>query len=298
MEFCVSNLYPEYNYMLSGVSYAGSPYNNTAMYITYKVRHLIMNLEGHTDCLCFVENGIDVPESIIKKNAIIRCANPTYEYAKLALAIEKEIRNEEKKKGYMLTNGGYYIGDDVSIGNNAYIEPNAIIGHGVVIGNNAIILAGAVVKHAVIGDDFICNENAVIGNYSFTQAEDDNGNRFRIPALGSVIIGNNVEVGACCDIAMGTCGETILEDYVKLDSLVHIGHEAHLYNNVEVTAGGIVGGFSKIEQKSYLGINSCIRNRINIGDRAVIGMGAVVTKSVAPEMTVIGNPAKDMKSIG
>ena len=292
MNFPVSKIYPQYDFEIEGASYAGTPKDNTVMYITSKVENLIENLYGHKECLCFVDECAKVPKKIEDANAIIYSNNPAFAYAKFASEMEREILKKERKRGYTLMDGGYYLGHNVSIGKNAYIEPNVLIGHDVVIGDNAVIMSGCVIKHAVIGVDFLCNENAVIGDYSFTQVEDDQGNKFRIPALGNVIIGDHVEIGACNDVAIGACGDTILEDYVKLDGLVHIGHEVHLHKNVEITAGAIVAGFVEMGDKTYLGINSSIRNRISLGDKCVIGMGATVTKSVDAGVTVVGNPAK------
>ncbi|MCI8681491.1 MAG: hypothetical protein HFH50_00605 [Lachnospiraceae bacterium] len=292
MDYNVKGKFPEFDFVVSGASYAGMPRNNTIMYVTRKVEHLISNLEGHQECLCFLEKSIFVPDSIKKWNGCVFCENPQLEYARFAAVLAEQIQYEEKRWKYTLTDEGYYIGNNVVIGNNSYIEPGVVIGHNVSIGDNATILSGAVVKHAVIGKDFLCNENAVIGNYSFTMAEDENGNKYRIPALGRVIIGNGVEIGACNDVAIGACGDTILEDFVKLDGLVHIGHEAHLCKNTEITAGAIVAGFVEMKEHSYLGINSSIRNRIKLGENCIIGMGAVVTKDVVEGSTVAGNPAR------
>jgi UDP-3-O-[3-hydroxymyristoyl] glucosamine N-acyltransferase len=103
-----------------------------------------------------------------------------------------------------------------------------------------------------------------------------------------------VEVGACNDVAIGACGDTVLEDYVKLDGLVHVGHDAHLRKNTEVTAGAIIAGFVEMEEHSYLGVNSSIKNRIRLGANCIVGMGANVTKSVDENVTVVGNPAKPL----
>jgi UDP-3-O-[3-hydroxymyristoyl] glucosamine N-acyltransferase len=291
MQYCVSNVSGKYDFFVEGASYAGNPRNNTMMYITKKVEYLISNLKGKSECLVFVEKGMEIPEKMQEKNCFIFSANPQFEYAKFANQFALEQRRLEKEAGYILTEDGYYIGQNVTIGKNAYIEPGVLIGHNVSIGNNAVILAGAIIKHAQIGDCFICNENAVIGDYSFTMAEDANGDKFRIPALGRVIIKNNVEVGACNDVAMGTCGDTILEDFVKMNALVHVGHEVHLRKNTEVAAGAIIAGFVDMEEHSYLGVNSSIKNRIHLGANCIVGMGANVTKSVDAGITVIGNPA-------
>lgn len=275
-----------------GASYAGQPRDNTMMYISKKVEHLVKNLEGHKNCLVFLENGIDVSDSLKKENCFVFSDNPQLAYAEYATKFADEIRRQEREWGYELTKEGYYVGHNVKIGKNAYIEPGVVIGHNVVIGDNAVILAGAVIKHAIIGDDFLCNENAVVGDYSFTMAEDSEGNKYRIPALGRVIIHNGVEVGACNDVAIGACGDTILEDYVKLDALIYIGHEAHLGKNTVITAGAIVAGFVEMGVHSYLGINSSIKNRIKLGSNCIIGMGSNVTKSVESDTIVAGNPAR------
>lgn len=277
---------------ITGASYAGNPRNNTMMYISKKVEYLVENLRGKKNCLVFVEKGIYVEEILQKDNYFVFCDNPQFAYAEVAAKFANEQRRQEMEWGYTQASGGYYIGHNVVIGENAYIEPGVVIGHNVRIGDDAVILAGAVIKHAIIGNNFLCNENAVIGDFSFTMAEDKNGNKIRIPALGRVIIKDNVEVGACNDIAIGACGDTILENNVKLDGLIHIGHEAHLGKNTEITAGAIVAGFVEMGEHSYLGVNASIKNRIRLGKNCIVGMGSNVTKAVDPGMIVAGNPAK------
>ncbi|WP_337537591.1 DapH/DapD/GlmU-related protein [Suilimivivens sp.] len=281
-----------YDFYIDGASYVGAPREHTMMYISKKVEDLIKNLQGKKYCLVFAENGIQVPEILKKENCFMFSDNPQYMYAMFATKLTNEIRKQEAQWGYKQDKKGFFVGQGVTIGKNAYIEPGVILGHNVKIGDNAVILAGSVIKCATIGNDFLCNENAVIGDYSFTMAVDLKGDRIRIPALGRVIIGNNVEIGACDDIATGTCGDTIIEDNVKIDALVHIGHEAHLKKNTEITAGTIVGGFAELGEHSFLGINSSIRNRIRVGENCVVGMGTNVTKKVEAKSVVVGNPAR------
>lgn len=277
---------------INGVSYAGSPLPNTAMYITKKVEKLIDNLYSVDGCLVFAEDSIDVPEELKARHCFRLSPAPQREYAQFVtfMAEEKKRRNSRRKVTF--TEGCYYIGENVTIGEGAVIEPGAYIGHDVVIGRNAHIKAGASVKDTVAGDNFIACENCTVGTTGFTMAEDEEGNKIRIATLGKVIIGNNVEVGSVSNVSCGSSGNTVIEDNVKIDSLVHIGHDAHLCKNVELPAGVIVGGFCVMEADSYAGINSTLRNRIRIGRKALIGMGAVVTKNVDDGVTVVGNPAK------
>ena len=280
------------NFPATEVSYIGNPRSHTAVFVTGKVESLITNLSKVTDCLVFAEEGISVDAELKNKHTFIFSSCPQREYAVYVTALYDRKLAKERKRQYRCTAEGYYIGENVKIGSDAYIEPGCVIGHDVVIGDNACILAGAVIKNCIIGNGFLANENAVIGAAGFTITEDESGNKFRIPTLGRVIIGNYVEVGAHDNISSGSGGDTIIEDYVKLDALVYIGHDAHLYKNVEVTAGSIVGGFDQIASNVYVGLNSTIRNRITLEDECFIGMGSIVTKSVKRGVTVAGNPAR------
>ena len=290
--FYVGEIYPEYDFYVTGASYTGRPVDNTIMFVTKKVEHLVQNLVGHHNCLVFAEVGIVVSDEIARDNAFVFSEQPQREYIYFANMIYDEKRKRDINRNFTLTEAGYYIGENVQIGKNAYIEPGCVIGHDVIIGDDACILANAVIKNAIIGNKFVCNEGALIGTNGFTMAEDENGNKVRIPTLGKVCIGDCVEIGANDNISCGSAGDTIIEDYVKLDVLVHVGHDAHLYKNVEITACGIVGGFTELEERAYMGLNATTRNRIRLGKNCIIGMGATVTKSVDDNITVVGNPAR------
>lgn len=297
MQYDVNRLHADYHFKISGVSYIGKPRSNTAMYISRKIADQLEKLEFVEQCLVFAEAGIDVPDSLKKNHAVLLVENPQLEYARFATELERMQAEEDKNYKYVYSDGSY-ISETAVIGKGAYIEPGCVIGHHVVIGENAVLLNGAVVKHSVIGDRFLANEYAVVGANSFTAAEDEEGNKVRIPSLGRVKIGNDVEIGVHNNVSRGSVGDTILEDYVKLDALVHVGHDVHLKKNVEVTAGVIMAGYGTVGEKVFLGVNATLRNRIEIGDRAFLGMGAVVTKSVEKDTVVAGNPAKILRNWG
>lgn len=294
-EYGIDKMFPEYNFLVTGVSYVGNPKSNTVMYVTKKVERLVDNLRNKCvkNCLIFAEKGIAVDEDLLDNNHFVFSSNPVGEYAEFLNKFVAEQKRIECSKKYLLTEGGYYLGEDVQIGNGCYIEPNCLIGHGVTIGDSASILSGTVIKNSNIGNNFIANENSVIGAYGFTMATDSGGNKIRIPTLGAVIIGDNVEVGSHNNISCGSSGNTIISDNVKIDTQVHIGHDVQLKNNVEITAGCIVGGFAIIGENAFLGINSTIRNRIVLGKNSRVSMGAVVTKDVEDNQTVTGNFAVD-----
>lgn len=291
MQTNINENFLEYGINISGVSYIGKPQSNTAMYISKKVAALICNLEEVKNCLVFAEDGIDVPSNILNDNCFVFSNSPQREYAKYATKIADSIFIANNQRKTTLTSDGYYIGENVTIGEGTHIEPNCIIGHDVEIGKNAYIMAGTVIKNAMIGDNFVSNEYAVIGAYGFTMINDEDGNKIRIPTLGKVHIGNNVEIGAHDNISCGSAGSTQIDDNAKIDALVHIGHDAHIGKNTEITAGSIIGGFVYTGDNVFVGINSCVRNRKTIGDNTVIGMGSVVVRNIENDCTVVGNPA-------
>lgn len=293
MRYNVSSLNPNYDFDIVGASYAGNPVSGTAMYITKKVEKLLDNLKGISGCLVFIETGMHPEKPLEETNCFVISDNPQMAYARFMEEFAQVRFEEEAKLKYSL-HDGYYIGEIVEIGEDAYIEPGCLIGHGVKIGCHCRIMAGTIIKNAVVGDYFVCGENAVIGTNGFTMAEDEQGNKFRMPTLGKVIIGNHVEVGSLDNVSVGLGGDTVIQDYVKIDALVHIAHNDNLGKNTEIPAGVIIGGFVNTGERAYMGINSSIRNRINLGSDCVVGMGAVVTKGVEDGKTVIGNPAHEM----
>lgn len=274
-----------------GVSYAGKPLDNTAMYISKKVGYLVENLCNVKGCKVFIENGVEVPENIAKLNEFIFTDAPQREYAKFVNSLYEEKKTINSSRKYSLINGSYF-GENVVLGEGTVVEPGCFIDHDVVMGKNCMVKSGARIRETVAGDRLIVCENATVGTTGFTMADDEEGNKVRIPTLGKVIIGNNVEINSLANISCGSAGNTVLCDNVKIDSLVHIGHDVYAGKNVEIPAGAIVGGFDVLEEGAYVGINATLRNRIRIGRKAFVGMGAVVTKSVDDGITVVGNPAK------
>ncbi len=284
-----------HDFIIKGASYVGNPVANTTMYVTKKVEDLLSNLNEEENYLVFAEDNVTIPEKLRKNSVFVLSRNPRYDYACYVNRLAKELRFLEQTRKYVLTDAGFYLGENVSLGNNVSIEPGSLVGHDVIIGDDSRIETGARIMHAHIGRNFFAGQNCTIGTFGFTMTQDDKGSKMRIATLGGVIIGDNVEIEALSNVSRGTAGNTVIENNVKIDALVHIGHDAHLHDNVEITAGVIVGGFARLMINSYVGINATLRNRITIGENAVVGMGAVVTKDVSDNAVVIGNPAKPMQ---
>lgn len=228
-------------------------------------------------------------------NMVISAFNPRLEYARVL----QFILDYEARQNYSHTEClAKSIGNNFSMGNGTIIGNNVVIGDNVQIGQDSLVKAGAVINNnVVIGDHTVIRENAVIGGAGFGFERDEKGIPIRLPHIGGVIIGNDVEIGALTTVASGTIEPTIIGEYTKIDDHVHIAHNCHIGKCCIITACAEISGSVKIGDNTWLGPNCSIINGINIGNKCLIGIGAVVNKSVEDNMTISGNPAKSLECI-
>jgi acyl-[acyl carrier protein]--UDP-N-acetylglucosamine O-acyltransferase len=173
-----------------------------------------------------------------------------------------------------------------SIGRGVVIEDDVTIGEGTTIGHNAVILAGT-----RIGRFCDIQAGAVIGDAGFGFERDGDKRPLRMVHLGGVRIGDRVEIGANTCIARGALGDTILEDHVKVNNLVHIAHNCRIGEGTMIGACADLCGSLEIGRNCWIAPNCSIRQKLVIGEDAIIGMGAVVVRDVEAGVTVYGNPA-------
>ena len=189
-----------------------------------------------------------------------------------------------------------YIGSNVLLGENVAIGEYSIIGNNVVIGNGTEIRHHVVIgDNTVIGKNCLIKSNTVIGEEGFGFERDEKGVPIRIPHLGRVVIGDNVEIGALNTVMRGTIDDTIIEDNVKTDDHVHIGHNVQIGRGCLITACAELSGSARIGEKTWLGPNSSVMNGIHIGSNVLIGLGTVVTKSLPDNVVVAGCPARILR---
>lgn len=194
------------------------------------------------------------------------------------------------------------------------IQPTAIIHEEAIIGNNVSIGAYCVIGRATIGDGCVidshvriyddvvigrnCNikAGAVIGGAGFGFERDENGNKFRFPQIGSVRIGNDVEIGSQTCIDRGALSETIIGDHTKINNLCHIAHNNRIGENVTITGCVNLSGGNIIEDNVWIAPNASLVGYVHIGENATVGMGAVVVKDVPAKEVWVGNPARKLKN--
>lgn len=287
--------------LVTGVSYIGKPKNHTIMFLTKKIEEKLRFLNSVEGCLVFIENTIVVPESLSNRNTFIMCENPAQEYTIVVSRLAKILEDKLRTKKYVLTSGGYYIGEDVVIGKNTFIEPMAFIDHGVIIGNNVLIKTGAKIRYnTIIGNNCSISENAVIGEpgFNYTKSGEPGDEKLMlIPSFGHVVIGDYVDIGANTKIFKGGGTDTVIENNVKIDAGVTVGHDAYIHKNVEIAGESVVGGYSVIGEGTFMAGAAHVKPRLSIGKNCYLGMRSVVYHNLKDGVTVTGNPAVTVEQL-
>lgn len=193
------------------------------------------------------------------------------------------------------------IHPSASVDSEAHVDPSAFIGAGCVVGN-AVVGSGTVIMpnvvlydNVVIGSNCLIQAGAVIGTDGLGCVRDEDGRLTKFPHLGGVRIGNDVEIGANCQIAKGAFSDTIIENGCKINGLCFIAHNCHLEENVWITGDTMLCGSVHVKKNATIYSNVIIREQRIIGERATIGMGTVVTKNVPAHETWVGNPAHKLE---
>jgi UDP-3-O-[3-hydroxymyristoyl] glucosamine N-acyltransferase len=184
-----------------------------------------------------------------------------------------------------------YIGSRARIGDRVSIFPNAYIGEDVSIGDESIIYPNVTIRENVrIGKRVIVHPGAVIGADGFGYVH-DSGRHHKIPQVGTVVIEDDVEIGANTTIDRATTGATVIGAGTKIDNLVQVGHNVRIGRNCIIVAQVGIGGSSEIGDNTVLGGQVGIRDHVRVG-RGVMGAArAGITHDIPDGQIVSGFPA-------
>ena len=192
---------------------------------------------------------------------------------------------------------GTVIGPDVTIGEQCQIGARCVIEKGCAIGNNCRIDSGVIIRYNCrIGNRTIIQSGAVIGSDGFGNAR-ENGVFIRIPAFGTVVIGDDVNIGANTTVDRGNFTPTVIGNGVKLDNLIQIAHNVSIGDHSAMAAQTGISGSTRIGARAIIGGQAGTVGHIDIGDDTFIGAKAGVSKSVGPGKKVTGYPARDFMTM-
>ncbi|MEO6254701.1 MAG: hypothetical protein ABIO79_15420 [Ferruginibacter sp.] len=184
------------------------------------------------------------------------------------------------------------IDADAKIGLHVYIGPYTVIGKSI-IGNNTIIESNCRIHdNVIVGNNVNIQSGVVIGAAGFGYSRKPNGVSERFPHIGGVVIEDHVDIGANTCIDKGSLGNTWIKKGVKIDNLVHIAHNVIIEEDAFIIAHAMIGGSTTIGEKVWIAPTAALRDNIFIGKNVIVGLGAVVTKSIPDDEVWMGNPAK------
>lgn len=187
------------------------------------------------------------------------------------------------------------IGQNTEIANNTVIYNNVSIGDNVVIGTNTVIYPQvAIYLRTNIGNNVIVDMGTVIGSSGYGY-ETENDVHHKIPQIGSVIIEDDVEIGANCAIDRGTIGNTIIGQGTKLDNLVHIAHNVKIGKGCLLMGQVGIAGSAEIGDYCIFAGHAAVRDGVIIGNRAVFAAKSGVTKSLPGGKVYAGMPAREIR---
>jgi UDP-3-O-[3-hydroxymyristoyl] glucosamine N-acyltransferase len=221
-------------------------------------------------------------------NALV-VADPYLAFAKVAKLFEPALQFVPEIHATAIIGENCHIHPSVSIapyvviGANTRLEMGVVLGAACVIGDNVIIGANtrlashvSVCADTRIGERVIIHNGTVIGSDGFGLAKENN-KWVKIPQLGKVQIGHDVEIGANVSIDRGALDDTIIGDGVKLDNQIQIGHNVQIGENTAIAGCTGIAGSTHIGKNCMIGGGVCINGHIEIADNVYItGMSSVV----------------------
>ena len=172
------------------------------------------------------------------------------------------------------------IGAGVTIGAHSVVGEGCYIGAKTTIGNHARLYPHVVVYHGcVVGDNLIAHSGAVIGSDGFGIAMDE-GRWIKIPQIGRVVIGNDVEIGANTTIDRGALDDTVIEDGVKLDNQIQVAHNVRIGAHTAIAGCTGIAGSATIGKYCRIGGSAGILGHLQIADHVEISSFTLIGKSI------------------
>lgn len=218
--------------------------------------------------------------------------NPYLSYAKAATIlhtrkITPNIHQQAIIHSSVVLGQGVFIAANVVVEENCVIGDGCIIGAGVYLGNGTQVGTDcdirpnvSIAPNTVIGDRCVIHMGAVIGSDGFGFAPQADKSWFKIPQIGQVILGDDVEVGANTTIDNGAIGATKIGNGVKLDNLIQIAHNVEIGDHSALAAHTAIAGSVKIGQYCQIGGASAIAGHLTIADHVVVLATSFVTQSI------------------
>jgi UDP-3-O-[3-hydroxymyristoyl] glucosamine N-acyltransferase len=204
------------------------------------------------------------------------------------------------------------IGHKVVLGDRVHVGPNCVIDDEVELRDGAVILAGSIVgRKSIIGEESMIGPNVtivqgctlgrrvrihpgtVMGSDGFGYAPVD-GRHEKIPQVGGVTIGDDVEIGACCTVDRATMGQTVIGRGTKIDNLVQIAHNVQIGEDCIIVAQVGISGSTKLGHHVTLAGQVGVAGHLQLGENVIVAAQSGIGKDLPPNTVWFGSPANEM----
>jgi UDP-3-O-[3-hydroxymyristoyl] glucosamine N-acyltransferase len=235
----------------------------------------------------------DNPRAVFAKIALLLNPLPAVEpwiSPHAVIADDADVDSSARIEACVVIQGG------ASVGPGTWISPGCVIEKNARIGANSRLFANVTIgEGCTLGDNNILHSGAVIGADGFGFVWDQDA-YIKVPQLGNVHIGNDVDIGANTSIDRGAIGDTIIEDGVKIDNQVQLGHNVHIGEHTTMSGHSGVAGSAKIGKKCILGGDVAVSDNIEVADNVILTGRSSVSNSIKePGMYSSGVPAVEAR---
>lgn len=189
----------------------------------------------------------------------------------------------------------FFIHQGAKIGEKVILAPGVIIGSNVEIKDNVSIGPNTVIDNAKIESNVSIGSNNSIGLMGFGYEKNNQNIYESFPHFGKVIIDKNVEIGSNNCIDRGSLKNTTIGEGSKIDNLVHIAHNVKIGKNCMLIGHSQIAGSVELGDNVWVAPSVSVLNGIKVGNNAFIGIGSVVIKDIQNDLSVFGNPARELK---
>jgi len=189
---------------------------------------------------------------------------------------------------------GAVVGAEAHIGRGTTIAAGAVVGYRVVVGADCYVGPNATLTHCLVGERVILHAGVRIGQDGFGFAMGAKGH-LKVPQVGRVIIGDDVEIGANSTVDRGALNDTVIGEGTKIDNLVQVGHNAIIGRHCVIVAQTGIAGSAQLGDFVVMGGHSGVVGHVKIGDGAQIAGMAHVKEDVPPGARMGGTPAVPFK---
>lgn len=280
---------------------------------------LVSALEGSPVLGAVVAEDICLPQGLLE--GVVRVQRPRYALADLLEIFASPVDPPPGVHPSAIVDASAMIYPAVSIGPFVHVGPDASVGSGSIlmshvsvgasarIGENCLLHSGVRIGERVcIGNRVIIHHNASVGadGFSFVTPEQasfeaaktggdfvttNNRDIRRINSIGTVVIGDDVEIGACSTIDRANLGATVIGRGTKIDNQVQIAHNCHIGEDCLISGCVGISGSCRLGDRVVLAGGVGLADHIEVGDDAVVGAGSGVWRNVPPKQVVLGYPA-------